>query len=75
MIEVEGAVDESAWVYVNGKEAGTHLYKNTDDWNTPFVIQINHCIDWNAKEQTVVVRVEDRSGQGGIWKPVSLISK
>ena len=70
-----GAVDESAWVYVNGKEAGTHLYKNPDDWNTPFVIQINHCIDWNAKEQTVVVRVEDRSGQGGIWKPVSLISK
>jgi uncharacterized protein DUF4838/glycosyl hydrolase family 2 len=66
-----GAVDESCWIYINGKAVGKHLFIKADDWKTPFTIPINA----NAlaeNDQTVVVRVEDKAGAGGIWKPVSL---
>lgn len=62
-----GAVDESAWVYVNGKFAGSHT-----GWNTSFAIPISEAIDWTKEKQTVIVRVEDKAGQGGIWRPVWL---
>ena len=67
-----GAVDESAWAYVNGKFAGCHVFASENDWNTPFAIPIADAVDWNRKKQTVVVRVEDKAGQGGIWRPVLL---
>ena len=67
-----GAVDESAWVYVNGKFAGKRLYASEGDWQTPFAIPIPETIDWKRKLQNVVVRVEDKAGQGGIWRPVML---
>ena len=70
-----GAVDESCWIYVNGKLAGEHLFKEPNDWNTPFTINIDKCIDWDKPSQLVTVRVEDKSGGGGIWKPVWLVSK
>ncbi len=69
-----GAVDESCWIWVNGKKAGEHLYRKSDDWNTPFAIKINDCLRENGS-QIVIVRVEDKSGAGGIWKPVWLVSK
>jgi hypothetical protein len=67
-----GAVDESAWVYINGKFAGKHLYVMEDDWKTPFAIPITDKINWSQEKQKVIVRVEDKSGLGGIWKPVLL---
>jgi len=70
-----GAVDESCWIYVNGKLVGTHLFKNRNDWNTPFAICINSAIDPDKEKQTITVRVEDKSGAGGIWKRVWLVSK
>ncbi|MBO5761893.1 MAG: DUF4838 domain-containing protein [Lentisphaeria bacterium] len=70
-----GAVDESCVIYVNGKKAGEHLYIKNDDWKTPFVINITEFIDWKKSVQTVVVRVEDKQGQGGIWKEVYLVAK
>ena len=70
-----GAVDESCWIYVNDKPAGEHLFRNRDDWTTPFTIPINDVIDWSKPEQTIIVRVEDKAGAGGIWKPVWLVSK
>lgn len=70
-----GAVDESCWVYVNGEEAGRHIYKRKNDWKTPFEIPLNDHIDWNADHQLVTVRVEDRGGVGGIWRPVWVVSK
>ena len=69
---VFGAVDESAWVWVNGKFAGKRLYANDSDWKTPFAIPITDVIDWNRKQQTVAVRVLDTNGAGGIWRPVML---
>ena len=68
-------MDESCWIYVNGKKAGEHLFKNRDDWRTPFAIDITDCINWKASTQIVTVRVEDKSGSGGIWKDVMLVSK
>ncbi len=68
-----GAVDESCWVYVNGKLVKTRIHKNKDDWQTPFTVCINKAIDWNKKQQLIVVRVEDKCGAGGIWKEVSLV--
>jgi len=69
-----GAVDESCWVYVNGKEVGKHLFKKSDDWKTPFKIRIDQEINWKVRKITVVVRVEDKAGAGGIWKPVWLVT-
>ena len=66
-----GAVDESCWVYVNGKEAGKHLYKKSDDWKTPFSIRIDEAFN-DSKRQIVTVRVQDKAGMGGIWKTVWL---
>lgn len=70
-----GAVDESCWVWVNGKAAGERLYQGGDDWKTPFAIPITQTIDWGKPTQTVIVRVLDSGGQGGIWKPISLVRK
>ena len=70
-----GAVDESAWVYVNGKFAGKHVFAAANDWSTPFAIPITDTIDWKKDRQTVVVRVEDKAGQGGIWRPVMLAAR
>ena len=67
-----GAVDESAWIYLNGKLCGTHLFKQPDDWKTPFAIRIDPAVDWKLKEQVLTVKVEDRGGMGGIWQPVLL---
>jgi len=70
-----GAVDESCWVYVNGRLAGEHLFKNTNDWKTPFEIQIDPYINWDQQYQLITVRVEDKSGMGGVWRRVWVVSK
>lgn len=70
-----GAVDESCWVFVNGQEAGKHLFEKSDDWSTPFTIRIDPLVDWDRGMQSITVRVEDRGGAGGIWKRVWLVSQ
>jgi hypothetical protein len=70
-----GAVDDSCWVYVNGKPAGKHLYEKSSDVYSPFEIDITNEVDPSSPEQTVTVRVEDKAGAGGIWKRVWLVSK
>jgi hypothetical protein len=70
-----GAVDESAWVYLNGKFCGERVYKHSDDWKKPFEIRIDQNIDWSKKSQSLVVKVRDVAGQGGIWRPVVLTAE
>lgn len=70
-----GAVDESAWIYLNGKEVGQRIYSQPNDWKTPFEIRIDPHISWNSQPQTLIVRVEDKAGVGGIWKPVWIVTK
>jgi len=69
-----GAVDESCWIYINGKEVGKHIFKKPDDWKTPFKIRIDQDIDWKTKNTTIIVRVEDKAGAGGIWQPVWIVT-
>ena len=73
-LEIKGA-NSSADVYVNGKKAGEHLFLSSDAWKTPFAIDITNFINWKKPHQTVVVRVEDKAGAGGIWKAVHLVAK
>lgn len=70
-----GAVDEACWIYVNGREAGKHLFLREYDWKVPFEIEITSFIDWSKPEQNVFVRVEDKGGTGGIWRRVWLVTK
>ena len=70
-----GAVDESAWIYVNGKLAGKRIYQKEDDWKTPFAIEITDQINWKAKRQSVFVRVQDTTGAGGMWRPAMIAYK
>ncbi len=70
-----GGVDDSCWVYVNGKLAGEHIAKDAKDTNTPFEIEITKQIDWTKKYQTVTVRVEDKGGRGGVHKETWLVSR
>ncbi|MBQ7695481.1 MAG: DUF4838 domain-containing protein, partial [Lentisphaeria bacterium] len=72
---VFGAVDESAWVYLNGKFCGSRIFKERDDWKMPFTIRIDQAVDWNSSGQKLYVRVEDKAGLGGIWRPVMLVCK
>jgi len=69
-----GAVDDSCWVYVNGKLAGRHLCEKPEDRNAPFEIRIDPYVDGTGF-QIFTVRVEDKGGPGGIWKRVWLVSK
>ncbi|MBR2872958.1 MAG: DUF4838 domain-containing protein [Lentisphaeria bacterium] len=70
-----GAVDESAWVWVNGQYAGKRIYAKDDDWKAPFAIEITGQIDWKTRRQSVVVRVQDTAGAGGMWRPVMVAVK
>ena len=72
---VFGAVDESAWVYVNGKLCGSQVYKGGDDWKKPFTIVITDAMDWSKGNQSLFVRVEDNGGLGGLWRPVYMVCR
>ncbi|MBO5725424.1 MAG: beta galactosidase jelly roll domain-containing protein, partial [Lentisphaeria bacterium] len=65
-----GAVDEVAWVWLNGKYVGQHD-EGVDGWNRAFDLDITKEIQYEA-ENTLVVRVFDTAAAGGIWKPVTI---
>lgn len=65
-----GAVDESAWVWLNGVYIGQHDI-GPNGWDRPFWLDVTREIRWND-ENVLVVRVEDTSNAGGIWKPVAV---
>ena len=64
------AVDEGAWVWVNGQYVGQHDIGKSG-WNKPFYLDISKEILW-GKENLLTVRVEDTLASGGIWKKVFL---
>ena len=63
-----GAVDETAWVWLNGKFIGQHDI-GIAGWDRPFDLNITDEINWDG-ENVLTVRVEDTAAAGGIWKPV-----
>ncbi|HNX93326.1 MAG TPA: HEAT repeat domain-containing protein [Syntrophomonas sp.] len=64
------AVDESAWVWINGHFAGEHD-QGTSGWNIPFDIEMGSFLKWGEANQ-LTVRVGNVTGAGGIYKPVEL---
>ena len=63
-----GAVDESAWVWLNGVYLGSHDI-GPDGWNTAFALDCTKEVRW-GEENVLVVRVLDTAQAGGIWKPI-----
>lgn len=65
-----GAVDESAWVWLNGVYLGAHDI-GPEGWKEPFSMDCTKEILW-GKENTLTVRVYDAAYSGGIYKPVKI---
>jgi len=66
-----GAVDEQAWVYVNGQKAGEHVEDPDQGWDKRFPIKVTGLLKPSASN-TIVVRVGNEALAGGIWKSVKL---
>lgn len=64
------AVDECAWVWVNGTYVGQHDV-GPEGWDQPFTLDVTGALKWHGRNQ-VTVRVFDSKYAGGIWKPVRL---
>lgn len=72
-----GAVDEDAWVYLNGKQVLEHSCASTglipeQIWMTPFLIDVAPQLR-AGQANTLAVRVLNRLGMGGVYLPVYLI--
>ena len=63
-------VDESAWVWVNGRYAGQHDI-GPEGWDKPFGLDITKEVKWGAKNQ-ITVRAMNTQFAGGIWRPVRI---
>ena len=68
-----GAVDEEAWIWVNGKPAGEHA-KGPEGWNRRFLLDVTDRLAPGQKN-LLAVRVFNSLAAGGIWKPVRLIAE
>jgi len=65
-----GAVDDSAWVYLNGKQIGEHDI-GSGGWDKRFEIALGDAVKI-GETNVLAVRVRDRLNYGGIWKSVKL---
>ena len=63
-----GGVDDDADVWLDGVKIGSHI-----GYSEPFYVELPAGIGPGPRE--LVVRVEDHGGQGGIYKPVSLVPR
>ena len=62
------AVDEAAWVWLNGVYLGSHDI-GPDGWRESFAMDCTNEIRW-GKENILTIRVNDTAYAGGIYKPV-----
>lgn len=70
-----GAVDEQAWVYVNGKLVREHSEKSEGKsfgtlWEEPFAADVPPESLNYGKPNILAVRVMNSTANGGIWRPV-----
>jgi hypothetical protein len=69
-----GAVDEACTVWINGRKVLSRVFdaaKNPNSWAEAFEVPVSGLLRADAPN-AIAVRVEDRAGAGGIWKPVWL---
>ena len=67
-----GAVDEAAWVWLNGVQLGAHDI-GPDGWDKSFNFDITRALE-PGQENTLTVRVRNDAGAGGIWKSVKIFA-
>ena len=67
-----GAVDESAWLYIDGKLVAWHDKDPVKVWDKPFALEITGHVR-PGKTCQLAIRANDSSAAGGIWKPVSVL--
>ena len=70
-----GAVDETCWVWVNGKPAGEFMYdpvKDANSWEKPLRFDVTAYITPGQTNQ-ITVLIQNMAGGGGIWKPSQLV--
>ena len=70
------AIDEQAWLYLNGQDFFEQTVKSTgilieELWLTPFSVPLAG-VELRGKDR-LAVRVHNSTGMGGIWKPVHLV--
>jgi Tol biopolymer transport system component len=69
-----GAIDESAWLYVDGTLTAWYNPLNPDQtWDKPVLLEVSGSLHPGA-EHLLVVRVTNAAGAGGLWKPLALLS-
>ncbi len=71
-----GAVDEQAWVYVNGRAVGEHTTTSEKMpigslWDRPFSITVPADVLLSGEENVLVIRVHNAVSNGGIHKEIS----
>ena len=71
---VFAGVDESAWVWLNGKKIGSHGENMMEGWNKPFAFDITRHLKLDA-ENLLAVKVLNRKRAGGIWQPVFIVTE
>lgn len=69
---VFGSVDESAWVYVNGKLCGVHDIDPDVGYQERFLIDVTPALR-PGQRNLIAVRVRNTIGVGGIWRGVKLV--
>ncbi|MBP5638100.1 MAG: DUF4838 domain-containing protein [Victivallales bacterium] len=70
-----GAAEDRVDVWVNGQKAGTRVWQEPDDYKRSFDIDITSVIDWSRPRQTIIVKITNDYGQGGISKPASIVTR
>lgn len=66
-----GAIDDSWKAWLDGEPVGVSVGEPNDIWDKPAAIDITGKYKPGAKSH-IVVRVNDISGQGGIWRPATI---
>lgn len=67
-----GAVDEVAWVYVDGRLVCVHDV-GMQGWTERFLVDVTGLLH-EGQNTLIAVRVLDTIGAGGIWKSVKLVT-
>jgi hypothetical protein len=72
-----GAVDEQAWVYLNGQSVGEHTVKSQgvgvgELWDKPFTIKVEPKAARFGEKNHLVVRTHASAGMSGIWGDVKV---
>ena len=69
-------IDDSATIYINGQLVKEWPFKlEHPSWKTPCEIPLTKKLISFGEENSIVVRVNDKSGLGGLYMPVFVVAK